>query len=145
MKKDKIEKIIFDTASSLGFSIYESSIVLRGDNSKISVKIDKIGTISFEDCEIFTVDFCKNLDNAMLVPNYSLEVSSPGLNRRLKGIEDFKRFKGENIKVIFDVSGNHTFAKGILLDVFSDKIVVKEEKKEMEISIKDIVSSNLDY
>ena len=57
--------------------------------------------MTHEDCEIFTRDFGTVLDVEDLIPGaeYTLEVSSPGLERKLTRAEDFYRFTGLLVKV----------------------------------------------
>jgi ribosome maturation factor RimP len=74
------------------------------------VGADKLAGVTHEDCEVFSRDFGTVLDVEDLIPGseYTLEVSSPGLDRKLHGVEDFRRFSGMVAKVqTFEpVSGN---------------------------------------
>ncbi|MES2219728.1 MAG: hypothetical protein V4587_02035, partial [Acidobacteriota bacterium] len=60
------------------------------------VSVDQLAGIKVEDCEAFSDDFGTVLDVEELVPgaDYTLEVSSPGLDRKLHGHEDYVRFAG---------------------------------------------------
>jgi ribosome maturation factor RimP len=62
---------------------------------------EHLSGITHEDCQAFSRDFGTVLDVEELVPgdNYTLEVSSPGLDRKLHGISDFRRFSGSLIKL----------------------------------------------
>jgi ribosome maturation factor RimP len=67
--------------------------------------------ITHEDCQAFSTDFSALLDVEELMPGtaeYTLEVSSPGLDRRLTNLADFERFAGSlvKIKTFEPVSGN---------------------------------------
>ena len=74
------------------------------------VGADRLAGVTHEDCEVFSRDFGTVLDVEDLIPGseYTLEVSSPGLDRKLHGADDFRRFSGMLAKVqTFDpVSGN---------------------------------------
>ena len=74
------------------------------------VGADRLAGVTHEDCEVFSRDFGTVLDVEDIVPGaeYTLEVSSPGLDRKLHGTEDFRRFSGMLAKVqTFEpVSGN---------------------------------------
>jgi ribosome maturation factor RimP len=63
--------------------------------------LDQLAGVTHEDCEAFSRDFGTVLDVEDLIPGgeYTLEVSSPGLDRRLRGIEDYRRFQGMLTKV----------------------------------------------
>jgi ribosome maturation factor RimP len=65
------------------------------------VPVERLSGVTHEDCEIFTRDFGTLLDIEDLIPGaeYTLEVSSPGLERKLSRPEDFARFTGSLIKL----------------------------------------------
>ncbi len=62
---------------------------------------DRLAGITHGDCEVFSRDFGTVLDVEDLIPGaeYTLEVSSPGLDRKLHGVDDFRRFAGMLAKV----------------------------------------------
>ena len=70
--------------------------VLRGDLST-----EHLSGITHEDCERFSHDFGTVIDVEDLVPGaeYTLEVSSPGLDRKLSRPADYKRFRGSLVKL----------------------------------------------
>jgi ribosome maturation factor RimP len=63
--------------------------------------MDQLAGVTHEDCEAFSRDFGTVLDVEDSIPGgeYTLEVSSPGLDRKLHGIEDYRRFAGMLVKV----------------------------------------------
>jgi len=65
------------------------------------VPIEMLSGVTHEDCEQFARDFGTVLDVEDLVPGseYTLEVSSPGLERKLRGASDYERFKGSLVKL----------------------------------------------
>jgi ribosome maturation factor RimP len=69
--------------------------VARGELS-----MDQLAWVTHEDCEQFSVDFGTLVDVEDLIPGaeYTLEVSSPGLERKLFGRADYERFKGSLLK-----------------------------------------------
>jgi ribosome maturation factor RimP len=86
---------------------------------------DRLAGVTHEDCEVFSRDFGTVLDVEELIPGaeYTLEVSSPGLDRKLHGVEDFRRFSGMLTKVqTFEpVAGNRHW-QGRLTEV-NDKSI----------------------
>ncbi|KAA6460106.1 ribosome maturation factor RimP [Acidobacteria bacterium AB60] len=66
-----------------------------------SLSIDQLSGTTHEDCAEFSRDFSVLLDVEDLVPGgeYTLEASSPGLDRKLSRREDFHRFQGSLVKV----------------------------------------------
>jgi ribosome maturation factor RimP len=65
------------------------------------VSVDQLAGIKVEDCQVFSDDFGTVLDVEELVPGaeYTLEVSSPGLDRKLRGHDDYVRFAGSLVKL----------------------------------------------
>lgn len=74
------------------------------------MSVDQLAGITVEDCQTFSDDFGTVLDVEDLLPGaeYTLEVSSPGLDRKLRTREDYERFAGNLIKLrtIEPVEGN---------------------------------------
>jgi len=98
------------------------------------VEIDQLAGVTHTDCEVFSRDFGTVLDVEELVPGaeYTLEVSSPGLDRRLYGEKDYRRFAGNLVKVqTFDpVAGNRHW-RGKLTEVRDGAIVLDlSERKQ---------------
>ena len=143
--KEAIHRVIGETAGRLGYQVYEAGVLLKGENSKIAVKIDNRAGISHIDCERFSRELSAAIDDAGLLPNYSLEVSSPGLNRSVSTADDFSRFAGSPVKVVYQEGGERKFVKGVISTAFGDEVTVAGEKGDVTIRYDSIVSANLDY
>ncbi len=65
------------------------------------VPVERLSGVTHEDCEVFARDFGTTLDVEDLIPGaeYTLEVSSPGLERKLSKAADFIRFQGSLVKL----------------------------------------------
>lgn len=89
------------------------------------VSVDQLAGIKVEDCEAFSHDFGTVLDVEELVPGaeYTLEVSSPGLDRKLHGREDYVRFAGSlaKLRTIEPVQGNSHW-QGRITNVTDDTL-----------------------
>ena len=123
------------------------------------VALDQLAWITHEDCERFSRDFGTVIDVEELVPGdqYTLEVSSPGLDRKLATRADYERFQASPVKVqtFTPVAGNrHWLGKlsevkpeGIVLDLTAKK--QKGSKKgpapaqTVEIAFSNIEKANL--
>ena len=145
MIRETISQMIEETARGLGYLIYDISIYLKGENTKIIVKIDRVEGISHQDCEKFSRGISDRLDVEEILPNYSLEVSSPGIKRLVRNIEEFKRFAGAPVKIVCLVDGNPSVIKGRIENVDDSLVVVETEKGETAIPFDAITSANLDY
>jgi ribosome maturation factor RimP len=81
-------------------------------------RLDQLSGVTHEDCAAFSRDFGVLLDVEDLVPGaeYTLEASSPGLDRKLTRREDFKRFMGSLVKVqTFEAIRNNRHWQGRLI------------------------------
>jgi ribosome maturation factor RimP len=145
MLKDDIIKIINKAAENSGYSIYESSVYLSGANTKITVRIDAEKPVSHNDCELYSRELSLLLDESGILPDYSLEISSPGINRKLRNIDEFIRYKKAPVKVIYKFNDEQRVAKGILSEINENDIEITEEKNKILVSHKDIINANLDY
>ncbi|HEY0794568.1 MAG TPA: ribosome maturation factor RimP [Acidisarcina sp.] len=109
-----------------------------------TVSMDQLAWVTHEDCEIFSRDFGTLIDVEDLIPGaeYTLEVSSPGLDRKLYHAADYERFKGSLVKLqTFEpIAGNRHF-QGRLIAMNGSKVVIdtaaikpkgKNKKKPLE-------------
>jgi ribosome maturation factor RimP len=98
-----------------------------GAEGLLSHGLDQLAGVTHEDCERFSHDFGTVLDVEELVPGaaYTLEVSSPGLDRRLTGPLDYQRFERSLVKVQTrdPIAGNRHW-QGRLTQVNADGIVL---------------------
>ena len=96
--------------------------ILRGELST-----EHLSGVTHEDCESFSHDFGTVIDVEDLVPGaeYTLEVSSPGLDRKLNRPADYERFKGSLVKLqtFQPVSGNRHW-QGRLTAADAEKITL---------------------
>ena len=128
-----------------------------------SLSIEQLSGITHEDCAAFSRDFGVLLDVEDLVPgsDYTLEASSPGLDRKLSRPEDFERFAGCLVKVqTFEPIRNNRHWQGRILageqpssktrKITIDLAAVKQNSKSrkagvnaVEIALSNIEKANL--
>src|SRR5215470_10324350 len=89
-------------ASSSGLEVVEIELCGGGKSRMLRVFIDKPTGVTHEDCVNFSREFGTIVDVEDAVPGgaYVLEVSSPGLDRRLTKAADFERFRGHRVKLM---------------------------------------------
>ena len=98
--------------------------------------IDGPAGVNVDDCARVSRQLSALLDVEDPLPgHYTLEVSSPGLDRPLVKPEDFKRFVGETIKVKMHepVQGRKNFS-GRLVDVAADHVVVEVDEEHYDLA-----------
>ena len=127
MTGGEIAKLLAPTIERLGYELIDLEANVGGKGGVIRLFIDKPEGIDLEDCEKVSLAVSALLDVEDPIPgNYNLEVSSPGLDRKLTKIEHFQRFTGETVKVQmrFPIEGRKRF-RGTLVSSNDEKIVVE--------------------
>jgi len=96
----RIEEIAERVARSEGIEVVEVEVKGGGKNQFVRISIDKPEGVSHADCEMISHQVGAILDVEDVVPgHYTLEVSSPGLERKLIKPRDYERFQGKKAKV----------------------------------------------
>src|SRR5205809_7821701 len=97
---DRIRRLIQEVVESQGYELVDAELKGAGKNSLLRVFIDKPAGISHLDCELVSEQIGTELDVEDLIPfSYTLEVSSPGLDRKLVKESDYTRFDGKLARV----------------------------------------------
>jgi ribosome maturation factor RimP len=104
---ERVREIAERVAASSGLEIVEIEFLGRGKARMLRVFLDKpaagtdpLAGVTHEDCANFSREFGTILDVEDVMPgSYTLEVSSPGLDRKLIKPADFNRFTGSRLKL----------------------------------------------
>jgi ribosome maturation factor RimP len=109
----KIQEIADRVAESSGLEVVEVELRGGGKHRMLRFFIDKPSGVTHEDCADFSREVGTILDVEEAVPGgaYLLEVSSPGLDRKLSKAADYERFQGSLLKLSTHepVDGNRHF------------------------------------
>jgi len=145
MTGDELAKLLEPAVERLGYELADLEVRLGGKGGLIRVFIDKPEGIDLDDCEKVSLAVSALLDVEDPVPgNYSLEVSSPGLDRKLTKVEHFQRFAGETVKVQmrFPIEGRRRF-RGTLVSSDDENIVVEVDGESLSLPLKTIDTARL--
>jgi ribosome maturation factor RimP len=111
--EDRVRGIAGRVAGSSGLEVVEIEFRGGGKSRMLRVFLDKPAGVTHEDCALFSREFGTILDVEDVVPGgtYVLEVSSPGLDRKLNRAADYERFAGSKVKLMTrePVNGNRHF------------------------------------
>jgi ribosome maturation factor RimP len=125
---EKIREIAGRVAAIHGVELVEAEMRGGGKTRTLKLTIDKPQGVTHEDCANVSREVSAILDVEDAVPggSYTLEVSSPGLDRKLLRAEDYERFTGNLVKVTTrePVDGNRHF-EGRLLNFESGRLVLE--------------------
>ncbi len=127
MTRDELVRLLEPTVESLGYELSDLEVRIGGRHGALRVFIDKPDGIGLADCEKVSRAISALLDVEDPLPGqYDLEVSSPGLDRKLTKVEHFQRFEGETVKVQmrFPIEGRRRF-RGTLVSADDENIVVE--------------------
>jgi ribosome maturation factor RimP len=99
---DKVREIAQRVAESSGLELVDVDLRGGGKARALRIFIDKPGGVTHDDCSNFSREVGTILDVEDAVPGngtYTLEVSSPGLDRKLLKASDYERFVGSLVKL----------------------------------------------
>ncbi len=145
MTGDELAKLLEPTVERLGYELADLEVRLGGKGGMVRIFIDKPDGIDLDDCEKVSLAVSALLDVENPVPgNYNLEVSSPGLDRKLTKSEHFQRFEGETVKVQmrFPIEGRRRF-RGTLVSSDDENIVVEVDGESHSLPLKTIDTARL--
>lgn len=129
--KDELTKVVDDLIADADIELFELNIHYSSGVSQIEVIIDKThGGISLEECSWVNQQLVNFIDRDQLVAGeYTVEVSSPGLDRPLKTVKDFNRVLGQDIRVhLKEKAANKIEHVGVLEEVLETGIKLKTKK-----------------
>jgi len=165
--EDKVREIAERVAASSGLELVHVELLGGGKHRTLRVFIDRPGAlptrehpdgVTHEDCANFSREFGTILDVEDAVPGgtYVLEVSSPGLDRKLTKAADFERFRGHRMKLMTRQPVNHnrhfegtleSFENGkLLLDLTAARRKMRPKEGQapkVEIELANVEKANL--
>jgi ribosome maturation factor RimP len=98
--RSRVRQVVQQVVESQGYELVDVEFKGAGKNSLLRVYIDKPAGVSHEDCELVSEQVGTVLDVEDLISSsYTLEVSSPGLDRKLFKEADYIRFAGKLAKI----------------------------------------------
>ena len=120
--------------------------VYETKNKIVQIMIDHSNKIiDIEDCSKYSRIISEFLDKKNFIPNdFSLEVSSPGINRPLTRLKDFYEFKGSKVKVSqINLENKKINYKGILTEVTEKNILLDQNDNLVSIKLDKICNAKL--
>ena len=143
--KQKIAELAEQVAGSLGLEIFDIALSGKG-KMLLRVMIDKEGGVTLDDCEIFSKRFSALLDVEDPLPgSYTLEVSSPGLDRPLRDIRDYERNIGKLARIVTaEKIENRNFFIGRISEAGNNTIKLLSDGREMDIPLEKISKARLE-
>jgi ribosome maturation factor RimP len=137
---EHVQEITKRVADSLGLEVVEVEMRGAGKFRNLRITIDKPEGVTHDDCANLSREVSTIFDVEDAVPggSYTLEVTSPGLDRALRGARDFERFVGSKLKLVTrEPVNNNRFFEG-RLERFADgqlvlELPVGQKKKQKQV------------
>jgi len=137
------------TLNFLGYELYDLALTGSGGHTTLRVQIDRPQGVTLDDCERVSKSLSALLDQADPLPTrYDLEVSSPGAERPLRNLDEYRRFIGRRANVRYRLGESEQVAEGRLIAVVSEEMIELQlgegkHKKIAAIPLADILSARL--
>ncbi|QBQ55011.1 ribosome maturation factor RimP [Nitrosococcus wardiae] len=142
---ERISKLVEPVVTALGYELVGVERLSIGKGVLLRIYIDTPLGVTVDDCERVSHQISALLDVEEPVASpYTLEISSPGLNRPLFTEEHFKRFAGAEVSITLSepLNGRRRF-KGLLRGVRGNGVMILVEGEEFELPLERIKKAQL--
>lgn len=143
-----VTEIAERVARSEGLEIVDVTFAGGGKNRVLRITIDKPIGVSHADCELISQQVGTILDVEDVIPggSYRLEVSSPGLERKLTRARDFERSVGKKARIVLrePAEGRRDW-EGVLAQVAGDEVTLDAAGKPIRFTIGQVARANLKF
>src|SRR5262245_17720208 len=150
----QVRNVATRVAHTYGLEIFDVQFRREAAGMVLRVLIDRPGpaataeeSVSVDDCAHVSRDLRAMLDVEDIVPTaYTLEVSSPGLDRPLRQADDYRRFAGRRAKIVMrEAVDGETVFKGVLAGVDGQTVLIDgEDGRRHQVPIGAITRANLE-
>ena len=131
-REDELQTIVAPAVTALGFELWGLEHLSQGRHSLLRVYIDSDGGVTVDDCAEVSRQVSAVLDvEDPITGEYTLEVSSPGINRTLFRLEQYSGYIGEPLKLRLRTpfEGRRKFS-GVLSAIEGDDVVLRIDDEE---------------
>ena len=145
----RLRELASEVAASQGLELVELNLHGPSSNRALRVDIDRAGPagVNLDDCQRVSAALGAALDAADVIDaRYVLQVSSPGLDRPLRTVDDFRRTTGRRLAVVTRVpTQGRTSFRGVLVGSSHESLrIVDDEVGEVALSLRDVESARQD-
>ena len=145
--EEKVEQLVKYPIEKLGYSLYDVEYVKEGPEYYLRIYIDKESGIDLNDCEKVSNEINEILDKADYIKEqYFLEVSSPGIERKLRKDKHLEQNISKNVEIkLFKKDNNGKKEYTGKLKAFNQEEIIIEADKEITIERKNIAQIKTIY
>ena len=145
--EEKVTKLVEPIIENLGYELYDVEYAKEGKNYFLRIYIDKESGIDLNDCEKVSNEINEILDKADYIKEqYYLEVSSPGIERKLRKDKHLEQNISKNVEIkLFKKDNNGKKEYTGKLKAFNQEEIIIETDKEITIERKNIAQIKTIY
>ncbi len=142
----RIKELILPVLQAQEVELVDTEFVKTGKRYTLRLFLDKPGGITLDDCAALSRLLGEIIDVHEVINHaYTLEVSSPGLTRSLRKVEDFQRFAGRLARItVRGGTGKRSLFRGELIGLEGETVALQEGSQIHHIPLADIVRARLD-
>ena len=150
MAAEKIRDLVEPAVTTTGCELWDLALSGPRGRRRLLVSIDAPGGVDIERCTRVARTLRPVLDASAEFADVELEVSSPGAERRLRGMADYRRFIGERVNVRFrsdpgaDRTGAETVVEGLLGAVDEEALtVLARDDRQVAVPLGSLIEARL--
>jgi ribosome maturation factor RimP len=131
-----VQELAERVASGHGVEVLEATLRRQGRAQVLSVVLDADEPVDAEVVEEVSKDLSHALDQADPLPgSYTLEVTTPGLDRPLRSARDFRRQRGHRVRIV----GDGSTVEGVVRDADDRAVTLEVDGAELQVPLSDVL------
>jgi ribosome maturation factor RimP len=138
----RVQELAEQVAGAQGVEVLELALRRHGRSQILSVVLDSDDPVDADVVEGVTKDLSRQLDEAdPLQGSYTLEVTTPGLDRPLRSGRDFRRQRGHEVEILRAASTDQgrNQVRGVVADVDDQAVMLEVEGSQIRVPLSDVV------
>ncbi len=146
--KDRVAEVARRAVSREGIGLWDVELLGAGASRTVRVYIDKPGGVTHADCELISQQVGTVLDVEDIIPggSYHLEVSSPGVERRLHRLDHYALCAGQHVRLtVKEAVDGQKRIDGVIEGVDGENIVIDAGERRLNLRLEDIEKANLKF
>ena len=139
MEKQEISQKFEDVVNSLGYLLVD--FVIRGDSKLriIELYIDNETGINSDDCTLVSKEIDNLIEKENLIEsNFRLDVSSPGVDRPLKYLVQYKKHLNRKFEMQYMLGEEVRHFTGTLVNIVDDHLFFQNKQEELKVNFEDV-------
>ncbi len=143
---EKLDALAGEVGENLGYEVDDLELLGGGGRTLLRITIDKSGGVTMDDCASFSRDLSALMDvEDPIKGRFTLEVSSPGLDRLLKKPRHYEKNLGKLVRVVpRQMVDGRNFLVGRLLEADENAIRLSVDDEEVEIPLAQVKKARLE-